>query len=321
MVRYLVTGGAGFIGSHLVERLIASGHRVRVLDDLSSGRVENLPSGVDLLRGDVTDQGSVRRALEGVDRCFHLAAIASVERSRSEWLRSHRVNLTGTISVLEEVRRMQDALGRPLPVVYASSAAVYGNVGEVPISEETPARPINAYAVDKLGSELHAAVASNIHNIKTTGLRFFNVYGPRQDANSPYSGVISIFCRKMSHGEHVEIHGDGEQVRDFVYVDDAVDALCHAMKFSGYEPQILNVCTGSGTTIYQLGALIARLNGVRFSPRHGPARLGDLRVSIGDPERARQKLGFQASTRLEDGLARTLEALPDAVPTLPEATA
>src|SRR6266851_4749307 len=163
MARYLVTGGAGFIGSHLVDALIADGHLVRVLDDLSSGRIENLPRGAELVTADVTEQRAVRRALADVDGCFHLAAIASVERCRHEWLRSHKVNLAGTITVLEEACRAQKALGHPLPVVYASSAAVYGNTSKIPISEGTPTRPVNAYGVDKLGCELHAAVASHIH--------------------------------------------------------------------------------------------------------------------------------------------------------------
>lgn len=309
MARYLVTGGAGFIGSHLVEVLIADGHLVRVLDDLSSGRIENLPRGVELVTADVTEARAVRRALGDVDGCFHLAAIASVERCRLEWLRSHAVNLAGTITVFEEACRAQQALGRPLPVVYASSAAVYGNPSEIPISEGAPTRPVNAYGVDKLGCELHAAVASRIHKLQTVGLRFFNVYGPRQDPRSPYSGVISVFCQRMLRGVPIEIHGDGNQVRDFVYVRDAVTALRRAMEAATLTPQVYNVCTGVQTNICQLGAIIGRMQGARFSPRYAPERAGDSRVSVGDPRNAREMLKFNAETSLEQGLARTIEAM------------
>jgi UDP-glucose 4-epimerase len=309
MARYLVTGGAGFIGSHLVEGLIADGHLVRVLDDLSSGRVENVPPGVELVTADITEQRAVRRALGDVDGCFHLAAIASVERCRHEWLRSHKVNLTGTITVFEAACRAQKALGRPLPVVYASSAAVYGNTSEIPISEGAPTRPLNAYGVDKLGCELHAAVAGRIHQLQTVGLRFFNVYGPRQDPLSPYSGVITVFCQRMLRGAPIEIHGDGNQVRDFVYVRDAVTALRRAIDAASLTPQVYNVCTGVETTIGQLGSMIGRMQGAEFSPRYGPERAGDLRVSVGDPRKARDVLKFSAKTSLEQGLAQTIKAM------------
>ena len=309
MARYLVTGGAGFIGSHLVELLIADGHLVRVLDDLSSGRTENLPRGVELVTADVTEQRAVRRALSGVDGCFHLAAIASVERCRHEWLRSHEVNLAGTITVFEEACRAQKALGRPIPVVYASSAAVYGNTNEIPISEGSLTRPTNAYGVDKLGCDLHAAVASRIHQLHTVGLRFFNVYGPRQDPHSPYSGVISVFCQRILRGAPLDIHGDGTQVRDFVYVADAVTALRRAMDTAAAAAQVFNVCTGIGTPIGRLGEIIAQIHDVPFLPQYAPSRVGDLHVSVGDPRKAREMLKFSAETSLRQGLARTIEAM------------
>ena len=309
MAHYLVTGGAGFIGSHLVEALIADGHVVRVLDDLSSGRIENLPLGAELLTADVSEQRAVRSALGDVNGCFHLAAIASVERCRLEWLRSHRVNLAGTITVFEEACRAQKSFGRPIPVVYASSAAVYGNASQIPISEDTPSRPVNAYGVDKLGCELHAAVASDTRKMQGVGLRFFNVYGPRQDPRSPYSGVISTFCQQILQGTPLDIHGDGNQVRDFVYVGDAVDALRQAMASADLTPQVYNVCTGLGTKICELGAMLARMGGAPFSPRYTPSRAGDVRVSVGDPRQAREKLKFRARTSLHQGLSRTIEAL------------
>jgi len=314
MSRYLITGGAGFIGSHLAESLIADGHAVRVLDNFFSGRAENLPPGVELIRGDVTRPEAVSSALEDVDGCFHLAAIASVEYCRKEWLRSHAVNLSGSITVFDEARKVQSRTGRVFPVVYASSAAVYGNTGQIPISEETPTVPVNAYGVDKLGCDMHAAVGGQIHDLAVIGLRFFNVYGPRQDPNSPYSGVVSIFCRRILEGAPIEIHGDGTQVRDFVYVADAVRALRRAMRFAiPGEPRVFNVCTGTGTGIGELARIIAQVRGASFAPRYVPSRIGDVHASIGDPRKACRDLGFSAETELAHGLAQTLAAmLPEA---------
>lgn len=309
MGRYLVTGGAGFIGSHLVDALIASGDHVRVLDDLSTGQIENLPSQVELLVSDITDPEAVRRGFTGIDGCFHLAAIASVERGVREWLRSHSVNLSGTIAVFDEARRQQALTGKLVPVVYASSAAVYGNPSRLPISEQSPIAPISAYGVDKLGCDLHAAVAGRAYEMSTVGLRFFNVYGPRQDPRSPYSGVISIFCERLLQGRRLEVHGDGEQVRDFVYVEDVVRAMRLAMQLASVGPtsRVFNICSGIGTTIKELGEKISGLNGLLFSPDWAPARTGDVRQSIGDPRFAREQLKFTAEISLDQGLGRTLD--------------
>jgi UDP-glucose 4-epimerase len=311
MARYLITGGAGFIGSHLVDALITEGHLVRVLDDLSSGTEENLHPRAELRIADVTDQDAVRSALEGIDGCFHLAAIASVERGRREWLRCHTVNLSGTITVFEEARRSQAISGELLPVVYASSAAVYGNPNEVPISEDAPTRPISAYGVDKLGCDQHAAVAARTYDLSTIGLRFFNIYGPRQDPHSPYSGVISVFCDRILRARPLTVHGDGQQVRDFVYVDDAIRALHKAMLLARLGPtsQVFNVCSGVGTTIRGLGKTISEVNKVPFSPDYAPLRTGDVRLSVGDPTRAREELKFVTEIPLSEGLAQTLESM------------
>jgi UDP-glucose 4-epimerase len=311
MSRYLITGGAGFIGSHLAESLIADGHKVRVLANFFSGRAENLPAGVDLIRADVTRQEAVSDAMEGIDGCFHLAAIASVESCRKDWLRSHVVNLSGAITVFDEARKAQSRTGRSVPVVYASSAAVYGNTGQSPLSEETAARPVNAYGVDKLGCEMHAAVGAQLHDLAVVGLRFFNIYGPRQDPNSPYSGVVSIFCQRLLDGAPIEIHGDGTQVRDFVYVDDAVNALRLAMRVAvPRQSLVFNVCTGAGTGIGELARIIAEVRDVPFAPRFVPSRIGDVQVSIGSPRRARRALGFSAEIALARGLTRMLAAMP-----------
>ena len=307
MARFLVTGGAGFIGSHLVGALLDEGHAVRVLDDLSSGRRKNLPRQAEFTEADVTDPGAVDRALDGVDGCFHLAAVASVVRSHREWLRTHQVNLTGTINVFDQARRSRRR--REVPVVYASSAAIYGNCGHVPVDEESPAAPLSAYGADKHACELHARVAGAIHGVPTVGLRFFNLYGPRQDPLSPYSGVISIFAVRLLRGEPVEIFGDGVQARDFTYVGDAVCALRRAMRAATTSALVFNVCTGRATNVRGLAQTMAALCGNELVVHHRPARCGEVRISIGDPRRAAQRLGFTAQTALADGLAMTLDVL------------
>ena len=306
MARYLVTGGAGFIGCHLVKALIDKGHSVRVLDDLSVGRAENLPGDAELTVASVTNPSAIRRAISEIDGCFHLAAVASVERAHREWLQSHSVNLSGTIAVFEEISRLQKDRGRHIPVVYASSAAVYGAQNEVPISESNGKRPINAYGADKLACELQAAVAGRVFDIRNIGLRFFNIYGPGQDPKSPYSGVISIFCERSLANSAIEIHGDGKQVRDFVYVEDAVNALLLAMKLANVDSQVFNICTGVGTSILELARNITEICRIPFSPEHRSARAADIRLSVGDPRAASEKLGFAARVSLKEGLAKTI---------------
>jgi UDP-glucose 4-epimerase len=302
---FLVTGGAGFLGSHLVDALLRQGHLVRVLDDLSSGHRHNLPQQIEFLHGDITDPTTVEEAFEGIDACFHLAAIASVVRSNREWLRTHEVNLTGTLNILNQARRLRHR--REIPVVYASSAAVYGDRGTVPIGEDTPVAPLSAYGADKSACELHARVAGAVHEIPTVGLRFFNLYGPRQDAQSPYSGVIALFADRLRLGEPVEIFGDGEQVRDFTFVGDAVGALERALSAASTNAPVFNICTGKGTGVRALAETMAELYQTDITACHGPARSGEVRVSIGDPRHAAEQLGFRAETALADGLAITLD--------------
>jgi len=307
MARFLVTGGAGFIGSHLVHALLGEGHMVRVLDDLSSGNRKNLPQQVELIEADVTDPAAVDGALDGVDGCFHLAAIASVARSHREWLRTHQVNLTGTINVFDQARPARRR--REVPVVYASTAAIYGNCGNFPVDEESPAAPLSAYGADKHACELHARVAGAIHSLPTVGLRFFNLYGPRQDPLSPYSGVVSIFADRLLRREPVEIYGDGEQARDFTFISDAVCALRHAMQAATTSAFVFNVCTGKATSVRGLAQTVAELCGTELIVHRRPARCGEVRISIGDPQRATERLGFTAQTTLSDGLAMTLNVL------------
>ena len=317
---YLITGGAGFIGSHLADALLARGCRVRVLDDFSTGRAENLDPRCEVQRGDVTDAAAVRRALQGADGCFHLAAIASVARANEEWLATHRVNLGGTITVLDAARTLGG-----VPVVYASSAAVYGNVSGVAHEGLAPL-PLTAYGADKLGSEQHARVAGLVHGVPTLGLRFFNVYGPRQDPASPYSGVISIFARRVGDGEPILIHGDGRQSRDFVFVADVVAHLAAAMRKleAGGAPSavvsaVANVCTAYETSVLDLADTLGNLAGRAPVLIHQPARPGDIRRSVGSPDRAVDLLGVRALTPLRQGLAATLGSLAQPAPLLQRA--
>ncbi len=302
MAEFLVTGGCGFIGSHLCAALRARGDRVRVLDDLSTGSEVNLAPGAALLRGDVSDPAAVREAIAGADGCFHLAAVASVERGAREWLATHRTNLSGTVAVLEAAARG----GGATPIVYASSAAVYGDHAALPLGEDAPTRPLSAYGADKLGCELHARVAGHVHGIPTLGLRFFNVFGPRQDPRSPYSGVISIFCDKLARGEAVDVFGDGLQTRDFVFVADVVAALLAAMPAASPAAPVLNLCTGQATSVLELAGTVAGLCGTPLRASHKPARSGEIRHSLGSPARAREALGLGPPLDLRAGLAEVV---------------
>jgi UDP-glucose 4-epimerase len=300
---YLVTGGCGFIGSHLVDNLLETGHEVVVLDDLSTGRRENLDARARLIVGDIAEPALVAHAMARVDGCFHLAAIASVVRSNEDWLGTHRANLTGAITVFDAARG-----AGPVPVVYASSAAVYGAAEDPLLSEDSPTRPLTAYGADKLGCELHARVASHVHGTPTTGLRFFNVYGPRQDPHSPYSGVISIFLDRIAGGQKVTIDGDGLQCRDFIYVADIVAHLRAAMDRNIGGSAIYNVCTGNATSVLDIAQILLRRLGPGTALAHGPARPGDMRRAIGAPERAIRYLGLRAEVTIEDGLERLIAA-------------
>ena len=300
---FLVTGGAGFIGSHLADALLAAGARVRVLDDFSTGKRANLDPRCELVVGDVADPAVLRAAMAGMAGCFHLAAIASVVRTNTDWRGTHRINQGGSIAVFEAAR---DA-GR-LPVVYASSAAVYGDLGGAAATEATPCVPLTAYGADKLGTELHGRVAWQVHGVPTLGLRFFNVYGRRQDPASPYSGVVSIFAARLGRGEGVTLHGDGGQTRDFVHVGDVAAHLIAAMRRLRGVPgaAVLNVCTGRATSVRDLAAILGGLLGAAPAIAHGPARPGDIARSLGDPARAIATLGVAAAVRLERGLADML---------------
>lgn len=303
---FLVTGGAGFIGSHLVDSLLADGHVVRVLDDLSTGTRTNVDPRAELTVGDVGDPAMVARVSAGADGIVHLAAIASVQRGNEDWAGTHRTNLTAAIHVFDAARRAR--AGGPVPVVYASSAAIYGDNPELPLAETARPQPLSAYGADKLGCELHARVGGVVHGVPTAGFRFFNVFGPRQDPKSPYSGVISIFADRVRAGKACRIQGDGAQARDFVYVADVVSALRAGLAAASVEAPVFNVGTGVSTRIVDLALILQRLAGSQTGPEFTDARAGDIRLSLCDPAKLKA-LGWRPSVPLEDGLRLTLASL------------
>ncbi len=308
MAQYLVTGGCGFIGSHLCDRLVRQGHEVRLLDDLSAGKRDNLPPGAEFIHGSINDLPVLHRAMAGTDGCFHLAAIPSVELGVTQWLATHHVNLTGTIAVFDAASRQP----APIPVVYASSAAVYGDAPTLPITEAAPKRPLSAYGADKYACELHAVVATEVHGVPTTGLRFFNVYGPRQDPKSPYSGVISIFCDRLRARMPVTIFGDGGQTRDFIYVGDVVTGLTRAMEHRAREARVFNLCTEQAISVLTLAQTIAGLCGLQPDIRFGPPRAGEIRHSVGSAALGRCALDLPAPVALHVGLQPVLDWLETA---------
>lgn len=301
MAKYLVTGGCGFIGSHLCDSLVSAGHEVRVLDNLSTGCEQNLDVPVELILGDVAEYEDVKAAMKGMSGCFHLAAIASVERSIEDWPGTHRVNLSGTVNVFDCAKE------RKIPVVYASSAAVYGDNASMPLNEDDKTRPLSAYGADKLGCEYHAKVAGVVHGVPSVGLRFFNVFGPKQDPKSPYSGVISIFIDRLMAQKPLKIFGDGQQVRDFIYVGDVVRFLRSAMQNTSCDAEIYNVCTGQTTAITQLAKALSVISGMPLSIDKQPPRGGDIQTSLGDVQKALKNLNIQAMTTLSDGLRHTVD--------------
>lgn len=300
--RYLVTGGAGFIGSHLVDALIQAGHRVRVLDDLSTGKLANLDKvhrhdRFELVNADVRNFGSVQNAAKGQDGIFHLAALVSVQQSLAEPLKSFEINVGGTLNILEAAR-----LAGVKRVVLASSAAVYGDASSPAREDETPTSPLVPYALDKCSAERYCNLYSTSYGLETLALRFFNVYGLRQDPASPYSGVISIFADCLRHRSGVTVFGDGEQTRDFVHVSDVVQANIAAMTVAHKGFVACNVATGRAVSINQLLKTLSGLAGWEPQVDHVPARAGDIRYSCADISRARTLIGYVPRRTLKDGL-------------------
>jgi UDP-glucose 4-epimerase len=300
----LVTGGAGFIGSHLVEALLEQGHRVRVLDNFSTGNAENLLSvrdRIEVVEGDITDPHDARTAMRGVDFVFHQAALASVPRSVADPIATHRACVDGTINVLMAAK---DA--RVRRVVYAASSSAYGNSARLPKSESDPPSPLSPYAAAKLAGEHYCTAFSEVYGLETVRLRYFNVFGPRQTPDSPYAAVIPLFIRAMTQGKSPLIFGDGDQSRDFTFVDDVVQANMKAAETPDIGGRLYNVACGRQTSLLQLVAILNQLLGTRIAPTHGKPRTGDVKHSLADIERARTDLGYRPTTEMREGLQRCL---------------
>jgi nucleoside-diphosphate-sugar epimerase len=302
---YLVTGGAGFIGSHIAEALVERGARVRVLDSLLTGRRENLAhlaDRIEFIEGDIRDEETTRRAVEGVGVVFHEAAIPSVPRSVKEPRLNHDVNVNGTFNVLMAAR---DAGVRR--VVYAASSSAYGETEVLPKREEMPPSPLSPYAAAKLFGEYYCQVFTRVYGLETVGLRYFNVFGPRQDPSSPYSGVISKFVTSLLAGEAPTIYGDGEQSRDFTYIDNVVDANLRAAGAPEAAGEVINTAIGERITLNALLGELQRIIGTELKPQHADERAGDVRHSLADITRARRLLGYEPLVGLAEGLRRTVE--------------
>jgi len=303
----LVTGGAGFIGSHLVEALLAEGLRVRVLDNLATGRRANLAhveGRFEWIEGSAADFATCRRAAEGVDFVFHQAAIPSVPLSVREPLPSHESGPTATLNMLEAAR--QAGARRFL---FAASSSAYGDAPELPKHEDMLPQPLSPYAAGKLAGEYYVRVYAQTMGLDGASLRYFNIFGPRQDPSSPYSGVISLFIKGMSRGQRPTIFGDGEQTRDFTYVANVVAANLAAMRHPGpLGGEVFNVGTGERIRLLDLVASLNRIYGTELQPEFRPPRAGDVRDSLASLERIGRVLGYRPLVSFEEGLRRTVEA-------------
>lgn len=301
----LITGGAGFIGSHLCDALLEKGYAVRILDDLSTGKRSNLQLGhpqLQLIEGDVADAALVARAAAGCRAVVHLAAVASVQASVEDPVKTHQSNFIGTLNVCEAMR--QHGVRR---VLFASSAAVYGNNGEgQSIAEDTPKAPLTPYAVDKLASEQYLDFYRRQHGLEPVVFRFFNIFGPRQDPSSPYSGVISIFCERATSGKPIMVFGDGEQTRDFLYVGDLVQVMVQALEQPTVEEGAVNIGLNQATSLNQLLKALEQVIGSLPPISHGPARSGDIRHSRADNARLLARFDFPEPTPFVEGVARLL---------------
>lgn len=306
MKRYVVTGGAGFIGSALVRRLLQEGDgEVAVIDNFLTGKRENLAeiaADIALYEADIRDYQAIAPILDGADAVFHLAAIPSVPRSIEDPETSHEVNIDGTFHVLRAC-----VVGGVRRVVYAASSSAYGDTAVLPKVETMAPRPLSPYALQKLTGEYYATVFHSCYGLDAVSLRFFNVYGPRQDPSSPYSGVISIFLRAVLERRPPTIFGDGEQSRDFTYVEDVVELTLKAARAAGVGGKVYNAGNGGRYTLNEVWRVLERIEGVSIRPNYGPPRPGDVRHSQADTTAATRDLGHAPRFTLEEGLRRTLE--------------
>ncbi len=304
-MQYVVTGGAGFIGSHTVEELVRRGETVVVLDDLSSGKEENLAeirSKISFIKGSITDLEAVRKAVQSADYVLHLAARTSVPRSVKDPLETNKINVEGTLNVLVAAR---DA--KVKRVVFAASSSAYGETPTLPKVESMQPAPISPYGVAKYAGELYAQAFGHVYGLENVCLRYFNIFGPRQDPGSPYSGVLAKFCCAFLEGTPPVVFGDGEQSRDFTYVENAVAAnllACTAPNASG---KVFNIGTGGRVTLNQTLALLGKLSGASPEIKYDPPRDGDILDSQADISQARELLRYEPSVDFEEGLRRTLE--------------
>ena len=303
MAQYLVTGGAGFIGSHLTEELARRGERVRVVDSLITGKRQNLAhiSGVEFLHGDLADMDVARQAVDGMDYVLHQAAIPSVPRSVEDPVTSNRANVDASLNLLVAAR---DAKVRRL--VYAGSSSAYGNQPTLPKKETMPTAPLSPYALQKLVVEQYAEMFTHLYGLETVTTRYFNVFGPRQDPSSPYSGVISLFISALCEGRQPTIYGDGEHTRDFTYVANVVDGVlraCHAPNVAG---EVINVATSGRVSLNHLFRTVRDLTGASVEPIYAAPRAGDVKDSQADITKAQQLLGYRPIVSFEDGLAHTV---------------
>ena len=303
-MKALVTGGAGFIGSHIVDRLLQDGHEVIVLDDLSTGHRENLAENekLQIVEGDIRDFNTVNACMQGVDWVFHKAAVASVPKTVNDPIGSSAVNYQGTLHVLEAARQ-----NKAKRVVFASSAALYGDEPTLPKVETMLPVTLSPYAVDKLASEYACGMYTKLYGLETVSLRYFNVYGPRQDPSSPYSGVISIFADKLNQGTAPTIFGDGEQTRDFVYVSDVVEANMQAVTLEEPAGQVINIATGNKITLNQLLNTFCEIKQVEFSAEYQDPRQGDIKESYANVSKAAALLGWNSTIELNQGLRSLVE--------------
>jgi UDP-N-acetylglucosamine/UDP-N-acetyl-alpha-D-glucosaminouronate 4-epimerase len=308
-MRFVVTGGAGFIGSNTVDELIRRGHSVVVLDDLSAGKEENLAevrSKISFIKGSITDLEVVRKAMPEADYVLHLAARTSVPRSVKDPLETNRINVDGTLNVLVAAR---DA--KVKRVVFAASSSAYGETPTLPKTESMRPEPISPYGVTKYVGELYAQTFGRVYGLENVSLRYFNVFGPRQDPNSPYSGVLSRFCTAFLEETQPLVYGDGEQSRDFTYIENVVQANLLACEAPGASGKIFNVGTGGRFTLNQTLALLQKISGKELGAKYDPPREGDIRDSQADISLAREVLGYEPKVAFEEGLQRTFEWYQD----------
>jgi len=304
-MRYLVTGGAGFIGSNIVDELVRRGHKVVVLDDLSAGKESNLAdvrSKIDLRVGSITDLAAVQSACSGADYVIHLAARTSVPRSVQDPIGTNFVNIDGTLNVLVAAR---DAEVRR--IVFAASSSAYGETRTLPKTETMPADPISPYGITKYVGELYAKVFGRVYGLENACVRYFNVFGPRQDPSSQYSGVLSRFMLAVIEGQQPVVFGDGEQSRDFTFIEDIVDETLRACEAQGASGMVFNGGTGVRITLNQVLKLLEKISGNKIQVKYDPPRTGDIRDSQADISLAQKVLGYKPLVHFEEGLQRTWE--------------